>query len=213
MGCVCMKQKLRYNQKAALAAQTCFNVKDIEVLYELFRKLSSSIVDDGYISKEEFQIGLFRNSKNQNFFADRIFSLFDTEHDGLIEFREFVQSLSVFHPDAPQTAKVNFAFQLYDVRDTGFIEHVEVKEMIVAFLNESDVLLPDDIVETIVDKTFKEADLGGDGKIDPEEWKEFVARNPSILKNMTVPYLKDMTTAFPSFVLRPDIQDEINNIP
>lgn len=37
---------------------------------------------------------------------------------------------------------------------------------------------------------MKDADLNGDGKIDLEEWKEFVAKNPAILKNMTLPYLK-----------------------
>ncbi|XP_052192864.1 calcineurin B-like protein 7 isoform X2 [Diospyros lotus] len=184
-----------------------FSVNEVEALYELYKKLSKSVINDGFIQKAELQLALFKNSKRQNLFADRIFDLFDVNKNGHIEFGEFVQSLSVFHPKTPEEEKIKYAFRLYDLRHTGYIEHEELKEMVLALLSESDLSLSDDIVETIVDKTFREADLNGDGRIDQEEWKEYVARNPSLLRNMTLPYLMDITLAFPCFVLNTETED------
>ncbi|KAI3731366.1 hypothetical protein L1987_62554 [Smallanthus sonchifolius] len=210
MGCVCstgVKHTPGYEDPALLAKETPFTVSEVEALYELFKNLSSSIINDGLIHKEEFQLSLFRNRNRRNLFADRIFDLFDLKRNGVIEFGEFVRSLGVFHPNAPVEDKITFAFRLYDLRRTGFIEREELKEMVIALLHESDLALSEDIIETIVNKTFSDADINGDGKIDEDEWKQFVAKNPSLIKNMTLHYLKDITLAFPSFVLSSEVEE------
>ncbi|XP_078152174.1 calcineurin B-like protein 4 [Carex rostrata] len=210
MGCISSKQikyTHSYEDPVLLASETSFTVSEVEALYELFKKLSFSIIKDGLIHKEELQLALFQNSNKKNLFADRIFGLFDAKRKGAIEFGDFVRALSVFHPNTPKSEKATFAFRLYDLRHTGSIEKVELKEMVLALLSESDLQLSEDIVEAIVDNTFKQADSNGDGKIDEEEWEEFVTQNPAILRNMTLPYLIDITMAFPSFVMYSETND------
>ncbi|KAK7384927.1 hypothetical protein VNO78_30630 [Psophocarpus tetragonolobus] len=156
MGCYCSKKAKSpqgYEEPALLAAQTLFTLSDVEALYELYQKLSNSVIEDGLIDKEEFQLALFKNKNKRNLFADRL------------------------------------------------------KEMVLALLHESDVSLSDDLVNIIVDKTFNDADTKCDGKIDQDEWKAFVIAHPSLLKNMTLPYLKHITLAFPSFIVRAETED------
>ncbi|CAO2170526.1 unnamed protein product [Urochloa humidicola] len=213
MGCLQTKDagrsphSLDAREAVALAAETSFTVSEVEALHDLFRKISNSIVKDNLINKEEFHVALFRNKKKQNLFVDRVFDLFDQKRNGVIEFGEFVRSLNVFHPDAPEEQKVAFAFKLYDLRQTGFIERNELKEMVLALLDESELDITSDAVEMIVDRTFDQADTKGDGRIDQEEWTAFAKDNPYVLRNMTLPYLKDITMVFPSFVVHSEISE------
>ncbi|GKA38966.1 calcineurin B-like protein 7 [Tanacetum coccineum] len=210
--CCCFLKRLghpsRIIQHAILASETSFSINEIEALYDLFERLSYAIIEDGRIHKEEFRLALFSNSSMQNLFVQKkcLSPFGHPRRNGVYCVDEIVSFANHLPSDAPRIRSnesivnsqtltlyniVAVMFRLYDLRHTGFIEREELKEMVVALLSEMDVSVSDEDIEAILDKTIYWMHyLNGDGKIDLEEWKIFISKNPSILKNMTLPLLR-----------------------
>lgn len=193
------------NDPKEISKDTCFTEDEVYALFELFRDVSSSVVADGTIHKTEFSSAIFNTSK-ANLFVERVFDLFDVKGNGVVDFGEFVRSLSVFHPGAPFIQKADFAFRIYDLKHTGVIDKDEVHNLLSAMLSENpDLRLPERAIGDIVDRTFQEVDKSKRGFITTDEWRELCKQNPMIIHYMTLPVLKELTTKFPSFAFKKPI--------
>ncbi|KAL9263356.1 Calcineurin B-like protein, partial [Drosera capensis] len=171
------------------------SASEIQALYELFKKISSAVVDDGRIS-----VGIVSDKQK----GEHVFDLFDTKHNGVLGFEEFARSLSVFHPNAPMEQKIDLSFKLYDLEreqnHTASNLLVWSDFCIMGFVVFALYLMLLFMSPEPVFQTFAETDTKQDGKIDKEEWRNLVLRHPSLLKNMTLQYLQEITITFPGFV-------------
>ncbi|GJU59169.1 retrovirus-related pol polyprotein from transposon TNT 1-94 [Tanacetum coccineum] len=123
MGCINSTPKefknLPIYDPVALAAETPFTVNEVEALYELFEKLSSSVLDDGLIGKDEFNLALFRNHSKPNLFADRIFDLFDVNRSGHIEFNEMLLGEAIQNFAKKESMKKAFQDMLHELGEVN----------------------------------------------------------------------------------------------
>lgn len=159
---------------------TKFDAEEIKRLGKRFRKLD--IDGSGALSKEEFmQIA----DLQQNPLVQRVIDLFDTDGNGEVDFKEFIEGISQFSVHGDKEAKLRFAFKVYDMDRDGYISNGELFLVLKMMVGNN---LKDTQLQQIVDKTIINADKDGDGKINYEEFCAVVgdALSTDIHQKMTV---------------------------
>lgn len=157
-----------------------FDSEEIKRLGKRFKKLD--IDGSGSLSKEEFmQI----HDLQQNPLVQRVIDLFDSDGNGEVDFKEFINGISQFSVKGDKQAKLKFAFKVYDMDRDGYISNGELFAVLKMMVGSN---LKDTQLQQIVDKTIINADKDGDGKINYEEFCAVVGDSLSsdIHQKMTI---------------------------
>jgi len=154
-----------------------FDAEEIKRLGKRFRKLdldgSGSLSIDEFMSLPELQ---------QNPLVQRVIDIFDTDGNGEVDFKEFIEGLSQFSVKSDKEQKLRFAFRIYDMDRDGFISNGELFQVLKMMVGSN---LKDTQLQQIVDKTIQIHDRDGDGKISFEEFCAVIG-NTDVHKKMVV---------------------------
>jgi NADPH oxidase 5 len=151
----------------------------LEELRQVFTKIAG---EDKQIDRTEFKKAL---GLKDEYFADRLFSIFDTDSSGDIKIEEFLTTVEnlVF---ATTEEKLQFAYQLHDINGDDGIEKAEIAHLITASLNENNLSFKPEQINDLVDILFLEADSDNSGEISFAEFKGLIGKFPDLIEAMTV---------------------------
>ncbi|KRY21851.1 Calcineurin subunit B type 1 [Trichinella patagoniensis] len=151
----------------ASADRISVDTEEIRRLARRFKKLD--LDGSGALSVEEF---MSLPELQQNPLVQRVIDIFDTDGNGEVDFKEFIQGISQFSVKGAKQTKLKFAFKIYDMDRDGFISNGELFEVLKMMVGNN---LKNTQLQQIVDKTILFHDKDGDGKISFEEFCDVVS--------------------------------------
>ncbi|XP_017295344.1 NADPH oxidase 5 [Kryptolebias marmoratus] len=138
--------------------------------------------EDKEIDLDEFKTAL---KVKESFFAERFFSLFDSDRSGSISLDELLKALNLLI-HGTEADRLRFLFQVYDVDGSGSIDPDELKTVLKSCLQESAISLPEEKLEDLTLVLFESADKDNSGSITFEELKAELENFPEVMENLTI---------------------------
>ncbi|XP_049870452.1 calcineurin subunit B type 1-like [Pectinophora gossypiella] len=145
-----------------------FTVEEIRRLGKRFRKLD--LDNSGGLSIGEF---MSLPELQHNPLVHRVIDIFDTDGDGEVDFKEFIQGMSQFCVQSDMMSKLRFVFRIYDIDKDGLISNGELFQVLKLMVGQH---MKDSKLQQVIDKTFLLADKDEDGKISFEEFCNVVGK-------------------------------------
>mmetsp|Transcript_11988 Transcript_11988/g.23276 ORF Transcript_11988/g.23276 Transcript_11988/m.23276 type:complete len:191 (-) Transcript_11988:11-583(-) len=143
-----------------------FDQDDIKRFYSRFRALDSD--GNGQLDSTEF-LGVAELAENP--LVQRVVSVFDKDGNGSVSFLEFVLGLSKLASNTSSEDKLEFAFNIYDVNNDGYISNGDLFKVMKMMVADN---LDDAQLQQLVDRQMVSADRDGDGKLSFQEFKDAV---------------------------------------
>jgi len=178
--------KLKSDTVDRLIAETYFTEKEIKQWHKGFLK----DCPDGLLTEAGF-IKIYTQffpHGDPSKFASLVFRVFDENHDGSIEFEEFIRALSITSR-GNLDEKLCWAFKLYDVDNDGYITRNEMYNIVDAIYQMVGQQAGDDddgTPEKRVEKIFSQMDKNQDDKLTLEEFKEGSKNDPRIVQALSL---------------------------
>jgi Ca2+-binding EF-hand superfamily protein len=137
-----MSPSISSSIKKRLVAQTKMDAEEIEALWDQFTCLAGTEWESdpnniGWaVDRRAFNRAFVPRYSSfitaPNLIYDRIFAYYDTDHNGMIGFEEFIKGLDGMHSRDPQV-KLRIVFNGYDVDGDGFISRKDVLRIFRAY--------------------------------------------------------------------------------
>ncbi|XP_042773666.1 EF-hand calcium-binding domain-containing protein 1-like isoform X2 [Panthera leo] len=163
-----------------------FKKSEVECLVRLFH----SLVERANVRLNN--LGLDRNAfgailhsifgMTDDMLMNRVFFVFDKDHDNCINVKEWVKGLSVFLRGTFEE-KLKFCFEVYYLNGDGYICREEIFDMLKNSLHQqSSEEENDEGIKELVDITLKKMDYDNDGKISFADFEKAVREERLLLE-------------------------------
>jgi serine/threonine-protein phosphatase 2B regulatory subunit len=145
---------------------------------------------NGVISKRKFML---IPELAINPLCDRIVTIIDVNKSDTINFRNFLETLNIFHEKATKDEKLQrilffkkkVLFKIYDVDTDGYISYGDLFAILKMIVGEN--LKPEELKE-IVQEMIIEADEDKDEKISFEEFKKYKKFDNDMAEQITIKF-------------------------
>jgi Ca2+-binding EF-hand superfamily protein len=193
--------KLRRSELEEFSKQSLLIPMIVEQLYRHFYRISSSKIEDGVIDLSEFCLSI--KKKENSLISERIFSMFDANNDGVINFREFLLGISVFsdcqdimlkentHMAAIRIKdKIEYSLRIVNIKKNNRIYVEDVVNILTSVIEEKNLIkLDTKQIKSIVKNTFKTEKVQKDqhGKYwDQISYSKMISKNQKVFKWLAV---------------------------